>query len=651
MRSQLVVTILIVIFSINTDASSLPERLLRSTAELRNHTKISEFRLVNRMQLAKCFHPNPYLKISVTSNPTLSDEEYVTVNITGVWPPSITDWVAMISPSHTDVKTCFRIAALMYQQTGDLTSLPLLCHYPVKAQYVSNDPEYLKCSKSDCEVSIDGKCTVKTCGATLSFHVINIRTDIEFVMFTGGFKTPCMLSRSDQIKFANPNQPLYAHVASVDSTATSMRLTWVSGDRSPQQVQYGDAQTAHSSVSTFSQDDMCTSWLESPAVDFGWHDPGFIHSAIMTGLRPSTNYSYKYGSDSVGWSDEMKLRTPPASGSDELKFLAYGDMGKAPLDSSVEHYTQPGSVSVIKAMEEEVSSGGRVDSIFHIGDISYATGFMAEWDFFLHLISPLASQLPYMTAIGNHERDYIDSGSVYVTPDSGGECGVAYETYFPMPTAGKDKPWYSIEQGPVHFTVISTEHNWTQNSEQYEWMNKDMGAVNRTTTPWLIFTGHRPMYSSSPRIPILPSVDNQFVEAVEPLLLANKVDLVLFGHIHNYERTCAVYNKECRGMPTKDSNGVDTYQNSNYTAPVHAVIGIAGFELDSFTQNDNSWSLVRISKYGYLRVHATKSELHAEIDVPNDVAAALRRGLLRPRSLDESGALLDETLEVALALR
>jgi hypothetical protein len=63
-------------------------------------------------------------------------------------------------------------------------------------------------------------------------------------------------------------------------------------------------------------------------------------------------------------------------------------------------------------------------------------------------------------------RDYINSGYVYITPDSGGECGVAYETYFPMPTSAKDKPWYSIEQGPVHFTVISTEHDWTENSEQ-----------------------------------------------------------------------------------------------------------------------------------------------------------------------------------------
>lgn len=63
-------------------------------------------------------------------------------------------------------------------------------------------------------------------------------------------------------------------------------------------------------------------------------------------------------------------------------------------------------------------------------------------------------------------RDYSDSGSWYTGPDSGGECGVPYETYFPMPTPAKDKPWYSVEQGSVHFTVISTEHDWTEQSEQ-----------------------------------------------------------------------------------------------------------------------------------------------------------------------------------------
>ncbi|KAF7836159.1 putative inactive purple acid phosphatase 27 [Senna tora] len=476
----------------------------------------------------------------------------------------------------------------------------------MQAQYMQNDPDYLSCKKKECKKSVNGKCSVTTCSGSIKFHVINIRTDIEFVFFSGGFSNPCILSRSTPLPFSNPNKPLYGHISSVDSSGTSMRLTWVSGDKQPQQVQYANGRTVTSQVTTFSQDDMCSP--ASPAKDFGWHDPGFIHSAVMTGLKPSSTFSYRYGSNAVGWSEQIKFSTPPAGGSDELKFIAYGDMGKTPLDASEEHYIQPGALSVIKAMANEVDSNN-VNSVFHIGDISYATGFLVEWDFFLQLINPVASRVSYMTAIGNHERDYIDSGSLYITPDSGGECGVPYETYFPMPVTAKDKPWYSIEQASVHFTVISTEHDWSPNSEQYAWMKKDMASVNRQKTPWLIFMGHRPMYSSNNG---LFSVDQNFVKAVEPLLLENKVDLVLFGHVHNYERTCAVYQNNCKAMPTKDANGVDTYDNKNYSAPVHAIIGMAGFSLDSFPNNVNDWSLIRISKFGYLRAHATRNELKLE---------------------------------------
>lgn len=45
-------------------------------------------------------------------------------------------------------------------------------------------------------------------------------------------------------------------------------------------------------------------------------------------------------SDLVGWSSRIEFKTPPAAGSEELHFLIYGDMGKAPLDPSVEHYIQ-----------------------------------------------------------------------------------------------------------------------------------------------------------------------------------------------------------------------------------------------------------------------------------------------------------------------
>ncbi|KAG9443632.1 hypothetical protein H6P81_014972 [Aristolochia fimbriata] len=598
----------------NCLSSTPPATILNHSTEdqFRDFTAISDFRLLNRRRLLQCPEPNPYVNITTSTSVPLKDEEYVTVNVTGVVVPSESDWVAMISPSNSDVSNC-PLNRLLYDQTGDLSDLPLLCHYPVKAQFLNTDPAYLGCERKECKKHENGTtvCAVTTCSGSIKFHVINIRTEIEFVFFTGGFKNPCILKRSEAVNFENPNNPLYGHLSSVDSSATSMRITWVSGDKAPQQVQYAEGKSVTSEVATFTQDDMCSSPLKSPAKDFGWHDPGYVHSAVMTGLRPSTTYSYRYGSDSVGWSDEIKFKTPPAGGSEaELRFLAFGDMGKAPRDPSLEHFIQPGSISVVEAMMEEVDNGN-VDAIFHIGDISYATGFLVEWDYFLHLIAPLASRVSYMTAIGNHERDYIGSGSVYITPDSGGECGVAYETYFPMPTSGKDKPWYSVEQAGVHFTVISTEHDWTEGSDQYEWMKKDLGSVDRAQTPWLIFTGHRPMYTSQER-GLLPPVDNGFVRAVEPLLMNYKVDVVLFGHVHNYERTCAVYQKECISFPTKDKDGIDTYNNSNYTAPVHVIIGMAGFTLDNFTESVSNWSLVRIADFGYTRVHATRNQIQME---------------------------------------
>ncbi|EFJ16694.1 hypothetical protein SELMODRAFT_421831 [Selaginella moellendorffii] len=121
---------------------------------------------------------------------------------------------------------------------------------------------------------------------------------------------------------------------------------------------------------------------------------------------------------------------------------------------------------------------------------------------------PVASKTVYMTAIENHKRDYPGSGSLYNTPDSGGKCGVPYQTYFRMPVQDR---WYSMAISPVHFTVISTEHDWSLTSEQYTWMKSNLESVNRF------------------------SVDLKFVAAVEPLLLRNKVDLSVWGHVHNYE--------------------------------------------------------------------------------------------------------------------
>lgn len=47
------------------------------------------------------------------------------------------------------------------------------------------------------------------------------------------------------------------------------------------------------------------------------------------------------------------------------------------------------------------------------------TVFCPQWDNFFHQMQPLASSRAYMTAIGNHERDYPHSGDGFGTWDSG----------------------------------------------------------------------------------------------------------------------------------------------------------------------------------------------------------------------------------------
>ncbi|OEL18320.1 hypothetical protein BAE44_0020663 [Dichanthelium oligosanthes] len=353
----LLLVLLLGLYCATVSCSAPPPEMLHES-----YAGKSEFRTVNRKELESCLHPSQYLAINVsTGGAPLPDEAFLQVTVSGVLKPDPSDWVAMITPSNSSVSGC-PLSGVNYVETGDLANLPLLCHYPVKAQRLTSDPGYMGCKNAGCgKRDASGACEVKTCNATLTFHVVNFRTDVEFVLFSGGFKTPCVLKRSDVLRFANPASPLYGHLSSIDSTATSMKVTWVSEDANPQQVQYGDGRSSTSQVSTFTQDDMCSIPLfPSPAKDFGWHDPGYIHSAVMTGLKPSRSYKYRYG------------------------------------------------------------------------------------------------------------RDYAESGSVYVTPDSGGECGVAYQSYFPMPAASKDKPWYSIEQGSVHFIVMSTEHEWSEKSEQVE---------------------------------------------------------------------------------------------------------------------------------------------------------------------------------------
>lgn len=244
-----------------------------------------------------------------------------------------------------------------------------------------------------------------------------------------------------------------------------------------------------------------------------------------------------------------------------------------------------------------------LDLVLHIGDISYAMGYQSGWDEFMYQVLPITTAVPYMTCGGNHEIDYPDSGSYYNGTDSGGECGIPYERRFPYPSvsfnpAGRSQQhWYSFDYGNVHFVMMSTEHDFLEGSEQYNFLASDLASVNRDVTPWVILSGHRPMYIDSTGF-APASADQPVAELlranVEPLLVKYGVDLAFWGHHHSYQRTCPVNNEVC-----------------GLNLPIHVVIGMAGHDLSqNLLPEQPTWiEYVDDDEWGYTVIQTSEDIL------------------------------------------
>lgn len=224
------------------------------------------------------------------------------------------------------------------------------------------------------------------------------------------------------------------------------------------------------------------------------------------------------------------------------------------------------------------------------GDVSYARGYGAIWDRFFEQFQDVFGRVPLATVPGNHERDWPGSGDRFpAVRDSGGECGLPYDVRLAMPMAGDDggdlgwpevlrneigigpnaprdgieiangssssssarpdRPWYSLDHGPVHLVFYSTEHRFEAGSEQHAWILDDLRRVNRARTPWLVVNGHRPLYVDSTWDADRPDADQTMAralrEAFEDAFQTFDVDLTLHGHHHSYQRTCPVKAGVC----------------------------------------------------------------------------------------------------------
>jgi hypothetical protein len=243
---------------------------------------------------------------------------------------------------------------------------------------------------------------------TASWEMINLRRPLEFRYYSrdhhcsGNYS---FIGKSSVVQPLNYNEPTQIHLAYGDRI-DQMFVSFVTNSNAhTPRCQYGLNPSsleweANGTTLTYTASDMC----EGRANVWGpqnFIDPGFMHTILLNDLHPSTTYFYRTGTDEDGWSSVYSFTNRPANGDSEVTLIAYGDLGLSLL--------APGAKSTMDRVGARVMSTN-ITCLLHIGDISYAQGIGVMWDVFMIQIEPIASRIPYMVSIGNHEYDHVTGG-------------------------------------------------------------------------------------------------------------------------------------------------------------------------------------------------------------------------------------------------
>jgi acid phosphatase type 7 len=462
-------------------------------------------------------------------------------------------------------------------------------------------------------------------GAYTFPNLINMRCNYTFGYYEVKNNTSQLLSKTHVSPRQGINKSMHVHIA-LTNNSTERRIMWTSNNNHLPQVRlwrWRDIQKWRWYNIKYSQEESEESYNNLYNVFNGtvrekynasmmcgppanqvtqqwFRDPGYQKEVLVTGLDPKEFYFYSIGDEKNGWSDAFHLY-PEIDNDSQFKFVAYGDLG----------INQPNAAqgTVDRILDRE---GIEMDFLLHFGDISYARGKGWIWERFFNMIEPLARHTPYMVSIGNHEYDH--TGQPHKDPsgikdggfrpywgnfgdDSSGECSVPMYYRFHMPDNGNSIYWYSFDFSLVHVIQMSTEHNFTLDSPQYRWLEEDLKSVDRGKTPYVVVTGHRPMYTSEMSYEADYIVSLAMQDELEDLFYKYEVDLALWGHYHSYERTCPVYKQVC-----------------NEKGTTHIVVGTAGAGLEkgTFGGKGFEWSKANGVEWGYLAVTVNQQQMHVE---------------------------------------
>ncbi|MHA1702820.1 MAG: T9SS type A sorting domain-containing protein [Promethearchaeota archaeon] len=244
------------------------------------------------------------------------------------------------------------------------------------------------------------------------------------------------------------------------------------------------------------------------------------YAAKLEDLEPSTIYYYKVKTDSTE-SEIYKFRTQPVDNdsTEHIRFAVYGDNRTVP--TMFEEVNDSLKSMAISLYGENIEEG--LNLVFDVGDIVSNGNNLSEYlPEYFNPISSISPSVPHMVSIGNHEHEASHYYKFMKYEDFAGTEGEVY---------------YSYRIGRVLFIGLNSNYQW-RNDTQIEWLDQVLtDAENDDTIEWIFAFLHHPGHSE-----LWPDGNTAYVQdrVIPTLAKYSKVDMLTYGHSHNYERGTAL---------------------------------------------------------------------------------------------------------------
>jgi len=327
-----------------------------------------------------------------------------------------------------------------------------------------------------------------------------------------------------------------------------------------------------------------TSEESAGVVEFGEEIPlkrkvetplGTMHHATLEGLKPSTSYFYKVtattkGGDKIA-GQVLTFKTAALPG-ESFNFAVFGD--------SQRNRRMTGQVAT-RAFEN------RPSFLLHLGDVVDDGADKGQW---LHdLFRPcqeLFGRVAMMPTIGNHEKNHP-----------------FYYQYFNLPAP---EFHYKFTWGDADFFAIDSNKPLVPGEGQLAWLEKELAS---SKAKWKFCYHHHPCYSSDSDDYGDTFNGKQSTFGTEKLRqLASlyekyRVDMVMNGHIHAYERTFPIRENKVddAGVVYLTSGGFGGgLENFTPTPSYFKAANRVDYHLVLFTIHGNSLQLRAFDKDGQL---------------------------------------------------